>query len=81
MIELTTEQRAWLTAHIESGEFASEGEALSRLISERIAQEGADLAWAKPYVDEARSAVARGEVITLAEHRARNEARLSALLK
>jgi len=36
MIELTAEQRAWLNAHIESGEFASEGEALSRLISERI---------------------------------------------
>jgi len=43
--------------------------------------ESGDLAWAKPYVDEARSAVARGDVITLAEHRVRNEARLSALLK
>jgi len=81
MIELTTEQRAWLDAHIESGEFASDGEALSRLIGERMVEEGADLAWAKPYVDEARSAVARGELMTLAEHRARNRTRLSALTK
>ena len=29
------------------------------------------MAWAKPYVDEAREAVARGEVVTLEEHRAR----------
>jgi len=81
MIELATEQRAWLDARIESGEFASEGEAVSRLINERIAEEGADLAWAKPYVDEARSAAARGDVMTLAGHRARNEKRLSALTK
>ncbi len=38
-----------------------------------------DMAWAKPLLDEAREAVARGDVITLEEHRARNAARLGAL--
>ncbi len=41
--------------------------------------ESDDLGWAKPHVDEAREAVARGEFITLAEHRARNAERLAAL--
>jgi hypothetical protein len=38
-----------------------------------------DLAWAKPLVDEALAQVARGEFISLEEHRARNAARLTAL--
>ena len=36
------------------------------------------MAWAKPYVDEALAEVERGDVITLEEHEARNEARLAA---
>jgi antitoxin ParD1/3/4 len=38
-----------------------------------------DLAWAKPYVDEALAAVARGDVITLEEHKKRTAALLAAL--
>jgi hypothetical protein len=44
-------------------------EAARQLVDERIAEratgEGDDLAWAKPYVDRARAAVARGDVLTL----------------
>jgi antitoxin ParD1/3/4 len=40
-----------------------------------------DLAWAKPYVDEALAAVARGEVMTLAEHKRRTAALLADLKK
>jgi putative addiction module component (TIGR02574 family) len=40
-----------------------------------------DLAWAKPYVDEALAQVERGEVLTLAEVEARLEARFDWLLK
>ena len=40
-----------------------------------------DLAWAKPLVDEALAEVARGEFISLEEHRVRNAARLAALRK
>ena len=36
------------------------------------------MAWAKPYVDEALAEVARGEEISLEEHKARDAARLAA---
>jgi antitoxin ParD1/3/4 len=67
------------------GDFPSIEEAGRQLIDERIAEraaeDGDDLAWAKPYVDEARAAVARGDVPTLDEHKARNAARLAAVKK
>jgi antitoxin ParD1/3/4 len=82
-ITLKPEQEAWLQAHVARGDFASVEEAAQRLIDERIAErtaeEGDDLAWAKPYVDEARAAVARGDIVTLEEHKSRNAARLAAL--
>lgn len=82
-ITLTPEQEAWFEAHVATGDFASVEEAARQLIDERIAAFAAegddDMAWAKPYVDEARAAIARGEFITLEEHRTRNAARLAAL--
>lgn len=67
-ITLTHEQEAWIDAHVASGRFASVEDAIRQLIDERIAEldiEGDDLAWAKPLVDEARDAIARGDVLTL----------------
>ena len=82
-ISLTPEQQAWLTAHVARGDFASVEEAVRQLIDERIAERAAeeydDLAWARPYVDEALAEVERGEFLTLDEHRARNAVRLAAL--
>jgi antitoxin ParD1/3/4 len=82
-ITLTPEQEALLSTLIARGDFSSIEEAARQLIDERIAEraaeEGDDLAWAKPYVDEARAAVARGDVLTLDEHKARNAARLAAI--
>ena len=82
-ITLTPEQEAWLKAHVAAGEFASLEEAARRLIDERIAEIAAaetdDLAWAKPYVDEARAAVAGGEFVSLEEHKAHNTALLASL--
>jgi antitoxin ParD1/3/4 len=82
-LSLTPEQQAWLDAHVARGDFASVEEAARQLIEERIAareaEENDDLAWAKPYVDEALAEVERGDVLTLEEHRARNAARLAAL--
>ena len=76
-ITLTPEQEAWCIARVAAGDFASVEEAARQLIDERIAEraaeEGNDLAWAKPYVDDAR-AVARGDVVTLDEHKSRNAA-------
>ncbi len=80
---LTPDQQDWINAHIASGDFASVEEAVRLLLDERIAErsleENDDLAWAKPYVDEALNELAQGKVITLEEHQARNAKRLAAL--
>jgi antitoxin ParD1/3/4 len=84
-ITLTPEQEAWIQAHVATGDFASIEEAARQLIDDRIAElaidDDDDMAWAKPLVEEARADIARGDVITLEEHRARNATRLSALRK
>jgi antitoxin ParD1/3/4 len=82
-ISLTPEQQAQLGAYVARGDFSSIEEAASHLIDERIAEraleEGDDLAWAKPYVDEALQDVSQGNVLSRAEHQARNVSRLAAL--
>src|SRR5208282_5541665 len=79
-ITLKPDQEAWLKTRVASGDFASVEEAARQLIDERIAERAAeesdDMAWAKPYVDEARAAVARGEFVSLEEHKAHNAALL-----
>jgi antitoxin ParD1/3/4 len=70
-ITLTPEQQAWLEAKVAAGEFGSVEDAVAAAITNSMAAEIDDMAWAMPYVDEARAAVARGEVLTLEEHRAR----------
>jgi antitoxin ParD1/3/4 len=84
-ITLKPEQEAWLKAHVTTGEFASVEEAARQLIDDRITEiseaEDDEMDWAKPFFDEARRAIARGETITLEEHRARNAERLAALRK
>jgi antitoxin ParD1/3/4 len=82
-ITLHPDQIAWLEARVARGDFASLEDAARQLIDERIAEraleESDDMAWAKPYVEEALAEVERGEVITLEEHEARNDARLAAM--
>jgi antitoxin ParD1/3/4 len=82
-VTLTSEQQAWLAAHVERGEFASVDEAARQLIDERIAErmaeESDDLAWAKPYLDAAIADIARGNVMSRAEHEARMDAVLAAM--
>jgi antitoxin ParD1/3/4 len=82
-ITLKHDQEAWLKTRVASGDFASVEEAARQLIDERISEreleETDDLAWAKPFVDEAEADVARGAVIPLEEHEARMNARLAAM--
>jgi antitoxin ParD1/3/4 len=81
-VTLTPEQEAWIEARVASGDFASVDEAARQLIDERIAElvlQDDDMAWAKPLVDEARAAVARGEVVSFEEHKAHNAALLASL--
>ena len=82
-ITLTPEQETWLRADVAAGDFASVEDAARQLIDERIAERAAeddeDMAWAKPLVDEARDAVARGEFVSLEEHKAHIAALLESL--
>jgi antitoxin ParD1/3/4 len=78
-IVLPPAQQKWLEARIAKGEFASVEDAVQQMIAERMAIETDDLAWARHYVDEARTAAAHGDVMTIEEHRARMVKRLNAL--
>ncbi len=82
-ITLNPDQEARIKTRVASGDFTSVEEAARQLIDEALAEraldENDDMAWAKPHVDEAEAEIARGEEITLEEHKARNAARLAAL--
>jgi antitoxin ParD1/3/4 len=82
-ITLRPDQEAWLQARVARGDFASIEEAARHLIDERMreraAGEGDDLTWTKPHLDEARAAIARGDTVSLDEHKSRNAARLAAI--
>ncbi|MGA8615682.1 MAG: hypothetical protein WB760_29170 [Xanthobacteraceae bacterium] len=62
-ISLPKEQLEWLEAEVAAGHFSSIDEALTIAIAELKALQEDSLAWAKPYVEEARTEVARGETI------------------
>jgi antitoxin ParD1/3/4 len=84
-ITLRPEQVAQLQTLVTRGEYASIEDAARQLIDERLAErsieESDDLSWAKPYVDEALAAVARGEVMSLEGHKERTAALLADLKK
>ena len=46
---------------------------------ESFERQRGDLAWAKPYVDEADAEIARGDFVTLEEHEARMDAVMARL--
>jgi antitoxin ParD1/3/4 len=64
-ITLSPDQKKWLEAQVGAGHFSSVDDALAVAVAELMAINYDDLAWAKPYVDEARAAVARGEAAAL----------------
>jgi Arc/MetJ-type ribon-helix-helix transcriptional regulator len=78
-IKLSPEQAQWLEARIADGQFDSPEEAVRQMIAERMALEADNFGWAKPYVDEARGAIARGEVVSLDEAIADIDAHLASL--
>jgi len=81
-ITLTPEQEAWLRAHVAaaiSPRSRTPRANSSTSASRARAEDDEDLAWAKPLVDEARDAVARGEFVSLNEHKAHIEALLESL--
>jgi antitoxin ParD1/3/4 len=81
-IPLSPEAEGWLAAQVADGTYASMEEAATAWLENRAFENEFaedDFAWAKPLIDEALASAARGECITLAEHRARNRARLALL--
>ena len=82
-ITLNPDQEARLKTRVARGDFTSVEDAARQLIDEalveRALEESDDMAWAKPYVDEALAEVERGEVMTREEHEARNDARVAAM--
>ena len=80
-VQLTAPQVAWLRSRVADGTFSSMDDAISELLEERIALEEADLDWAKELVDEGRSDVDSGRVMTGDEHRSRNQQRREKLAR
>jgi antitoxin ParD1/3/4 len=82
-ITLTPDQEARLAMLVAAGDFATVEEAARALLDQKLADlesdQTDDLGWAKPLVDEARTAVERGDVITLEEHRTRTRQLLAKL--
>jgi antitoxin ParD1/3/4 len=78
-IILPPEQQEWLEAEVAAGHFTSIDEALAVAVADLMAIHNDDLAWAKPYVDQARASVARGDVLSGEEYFKRLNARLESL--
>ena len=66
-IKLPQEQQKWLEAEV--AQAGLHRAALAATVADLMAAEDRDFAWAKPYVDEARVAIAQGEQVTLDEFR------------
>jgi antitoxin ParD1/3/4 len=76
-ITLTPEQQKWLEAEVAAGRIPSVEEAVRLAVDHLLMPvDTDDLSWAKPYLDEARAQVARGEYVTLEEFNAHVEKRL-----
>jgi Arc/MetJ-type ribon-helix-helix transcriptional regulator len=80
-ITLTPEQQKRLEAAVAEGQFASVEEAVRWAVDQLVltGEELGDLSWAKPYLDEARAQIARGDSISLEEFNAHVDERLSKL--
>jgi antitoxin ParD1/3/4 len=78
-INLPREQQEWLEAQVKAGAYDSVEEAVPSIVAECMHLDIEDLSWTKPLVDEARASIARGEGMTLDEHRARMAERFGKL--
>ena len=78
-ISLPKEQLNWLEAEVAAGRFSSIDEAIAVAVADLKALSEDDLAWAKPYVDQARNSVARGDVISGEEFFKRLNAKINDL--
>jgi Arc/MetJ-type ribon-helix-helix transcriptional regulator len=78
-IKLPGNQQKWLEEQVSAGRFGSIEDAVAIAVADLMGASNDDLSWAKPYVDDARAEVARGEAVSLDEAVADIEAHLAAL--
>jgi antitoxin ParD1/3/4 len=78
-VTLPSDQLEWLEAQVAAGRFRSVDEALVVAVADLKAMRDDDLAWAKPYVEEARASVARGDVSSGEDFFKRLDAKLETL--
>jgi Arc/MetJ-type ribon-helix-helix transcriptional regulator len=78
-ITLRPAQQKWLEEQVAAGKFPSVDDAVAIAVAELIETADGDLAWAKPFVDDARAAAARGEVVSLEDALADIDAHLATL--
>ena len=78
-VKLPPEQQKWLEAEVAAGSFSSIDEALAVAVADLMAIHKDDFAWAKPYVEQARASVARGDVLSGEEYFKRLNAKLETL--
>ncbi len=78
-ITLPREHQEWLEAQVKAGVYRSVDDALTRFVAEHMELDLDDLDWAKPLIEEARASIAKGEGLTLEEHRARMAERFGKL--
>ena len=78
-ITLSPEQQQWLEAQVAAGRFTSIEQAIGVAIADLKSINTDNLAWAKPYVDQARGSAARGDVVSGEEFLKRLDDKLQAL--
>ncbi len=78
-IKLSSEQQKWLEDQVAAGHFGSVDEALALAVADLMAADAGDLTWAKPYVDQARASVERGDVISGEDYLERLDSKLTNL--
>jgi antitoxin ParD1/3/4 len=76
-IKLPCEQSDWLQTQVDAGHFPSVDDAMA--MADFMTAGDDDLAGAKAYVDKARAAVARGEVVTADDAMADIDVHMAAL--
>jgi Arc/MetJ-type ribon-helix-helix transcriptional regulator len=64
---LTPAQQKWLEAEVAAGRYSSVEEAVRTAVDALMPPELRDLSWVKPYLDEARASLARGEGVSAEE--------------
>jgi Arc/MetJ-type ribon-helix-helix transcriptional regulator len=78
-ITLTPEQQQWLEMQVAAGRFASIEDAVRMAVADFKTIHTEDLSWAKPYIDQSRQSVARGEIVSGDQFLKRLDAHLEAL--